>query len=256
MSQDHHHEASHFDRVDADAVCEQCGEVNPPETVFCKSCGNNLRDQRMARLNAQDAGSVMPSLIRPRRMLSGLLTVLGLLVVLWTGFNVTRIEQWMVAGMTERIEPATDPQGFWQGPSAALYDEMAAELDAQRVTLREIERVNAEPMTENTVAGRYILKRRRGEFALIMGQAIVRRVGPDLHFVAKAGRDAEIRGVATGTVEAGFTSELTAIRTQSGLVAAFGTARVDPLGIIEFSGQSLAGEEWFQGTAERIPAGS
>jgi len=38
--------------IEADAVCAQCGSANPEGTLICKTCGNNLRDQRMLRITA------------------------------------------------------------------------------------------------------------------------------------------------------------------------------------------------------------
>ncbi|MCX5757207.1 MAG: hypothetical protein NTU83_01615, partial [Candidatus Hydrogenedentes bacterium] len=42
-----------IERIDADAVCEKCGTVNPEETLLCKTCGNNLRDQRLHRVQSE-----------------------------------------------------------------------------------------------------------------------------------------------------------------------------------------------------------
>ena len=47
--QDHH---EHVEHLDADAVCEACDTVNPEGTLLCKTCGNNLRDQRARRMKA------------------------------------------------------------------------------------------------------------------------------------------------------------------------------------------------------------
>ena len=38
--------------IEADAVCAQCGSANPEGTLICKTCGNNLRDQRLMRIAA------------------------------------------------------------------------------------------------------------------------------------------------------------------------------------------------------------
>ena len=50
-SHDHHEAVEH---LDADAVCEPCGNVNPEGTLLCKTCGNNLRDM----IQAIEAGQV------------------------------------------------------------------------------------------------------------------------------------------------------------------------------------------------------
>jgi hypothetical protein len=77
-----------FEYIDADAVCEQCSTVNPAGTLLCKTCGNNLRDQRMRRLAADEGMEAVHASDRPIRMLTGLLVVLGLLAILWAAINV------------------------------------------------------------------------------------------------------------------------------------------------------------------------
>ena len=56
MSDEHHQHLPEGERLDADAVCGSCGTVNPEDTLLCKSCGNNLRDQRQTRIAVDGPG--------------------------------------------------------------------------------------------------------------------------------------------------------------------------------------------------------
>ncbi|HOJ68818.1 MAG TPA: hypothetical protein PLH06_08470, partial [Candidatus Hydrogenedentes bacterium] len=78
--------------LDADAVCAQCGMVNPEGTLLCKNCGNNLRDQRMLRLQADEALQGRETAAEQRNtFLRNALGVLGVLVLLYLGLNASSL---------------------------------------------------------------------------------------------------------------------------------------------------------------------
>ena len=81
MDLQNQNEASEYGPIDADTVCEKCATVNPEETLLCKSCGNNLRDQRierMARGGAIELGDVGESKFR---ILTGVLITIGFVLI-------------------------------------------------------------------------------------------------------------------------------------------------------------------------------
>lgn len=220
--------AEHSDlHIDADAVCEQCSTVNPPGTLLCKMCGNNLRDQRTRRLSGE--GPVIPveESIRPRRVLSGLLIVFGLLVVLWVAFNVSTIEAMLTEGF-EESSSTTDPESFWTTSAAATYEELAKELKEHPVSPSEAEMALTQYQLTSGFDGRYVLKRSEEPFAPVIGQAIVRTQGDIVFFVATVTPDYEIRGEARLTSPAQLDAELVGIKTGDEYLEGYGIAQVSP----------------------------
>jgi len=186
-------DAEHSD-VDADVVCEQCNTVNEPGTLICRQCGNNLRDQRHLRLAMQEEDAAGP---RPIRMLGGLLSALGLLVILWVTLNVGDIENWLVG-----VQAETDRVGaqFWTGPRSANFDAMASDLAQLRATPPTADSITAAqstPVPEDTYEGVYILAYQDANIDTAMGYAKVRRANDELQFVALLNRGDEIRGTAS-----------------------------------------------------------
>lgn len=189
-------------RLDADAFCMVCSSVNPEGTLICKTCGNNLRDQKARRV-AGTAGGEGELLLEPERTawLPKALVVIGILVVIWTAWNLQDIENWLVGAQ------AADLQGgqiYWEGSNSAIFDEMAQQLEADPLTAAEKKQAR-DDLQENPQAvpapgsydGHYVLVRTGGipgEF----GEAIVRQVDDErILFVARLNRGrAELRGEA------------------------------------------------------------
>lgn len=184
-----------FERIDADAVCESCGTVNPEETLLCKTCGNNLKEQRQRRIRTNQAAPP-PVSVRSVgiRALTGLLSVLGILLILFVVLNLSDIEAALVGAMSG----AGQTDSVWSGETGRILDEMALELNQYPSSNSDMIEAMSSALVEDSFNGRYVIVSpndlsRRG----IMGEAILRRIGDEVYFVAKPRLvDAQIRGVA------------------------------------------------------------
>lgn len=227
--------------VDADAVCAICGEVNPEGTLLCKQCGNNLRDQRAQRVAQGTSVEDMMS-EGGSRWLRGALTVLGILVVLWTTLNVGRIEDWLVSAQS-----VTGAERFWSGSDSAAYEALATEM--QRFPLSEDEKASAieSPVPGQGLDGHYVLVRKDAKTATIplggspyLGEAMVRTDQDDIMFVATLYRtDVEIRGFARFEREKmPVVRETAGIRIGRQFLIGSGIGQVPEQGRLECFGQS------------------
>jgi hypothetical protein len=139
-------------QLDADAVCVQCGTVHAEETLICKTCGNNLRDQRSVRLAAeQTMGGEQPGASKGRWVLQGL-ALFGIVVILLTAFNIDAISRWMV-------NPAMVDDDFvrsmWVGGESAVYEGLLEELRAAMPTQEAIAAAAANPRPITQMDGIY-----------------------------------------------------------------------------------------------------
>ena len=204
-----------FEQIDADAVCEQCSSVNPDATLICKTCGNNLRDQRMRRI-ATD-GDVVPQIdgISRFRVFTALLTTLGILIVFVTVLNISDIEAWLVSSqLSEDIGIFGE---VWTGPEAELYEELVRELRDNPVTKAEENEALSNPVIDTAYNGRYVLSRPdRLRGTVILGYANLRRRGDVIYFVARLNfQGMEVRGVAELGGEEGEEFRFNAMRSAS-----------------------------------------
>lgn len=188
------HVDRHHERLDADAVCERCGTVNPEDTLLCKSCGNNLRDQRMRRIaEGADFQAVAPRAFR-WSTLASLLTVLGLLLLVWTVWNLDAISQGLFSG----DETGETAEQLWVGPQHQVYDDLKAELAANPVSDADAERARTSPIPVTDFTGRFVITNPSivGTSRRI-GTGVARQEGGVVYFVATLELDgAEIRGEA------------------------------------------------------------
>ncbi len=182
----------HWDSIDADAVCARCGTVNPEGTLLCKTCGNNLRDQRARRVAE---GTTLEAESQPKSAwLARAVAVLGLLVLLWVALNVNNILQMLVSVEGRENVKA---RSYWQGNKAGLYEDLWRGLAEEPVTPAEIDAALAHPVSRSTFAGRYVLVDKNNPSpSNVLGTAIVSRHDEELHFLALLGEDAEVRGLA------------------------------------------------------------
>jgi hypothetical protein len=185
------HVEPHHERLDADAVCERCGTVSPEETLICKTCGNNLRDQRMRRIAAGGEPQVAgPRLLR-WSWLASALTLLGLLLLVWTVMNLEEISQSLFTGDAS----GNLAREFWEGPDAATYEGLLAELAANPVTEEETEKARASEVEVTDFSGRYVIVSNTAGPARVLGTGIAKREGDVLYFAAQLERGAgEVRG--------------------------------------------------------------
>lgn len=213
---DNFEEDPHAGGIDADAVCEKCSTVNPEETLLCKGCGNNLREQRAQRIATQTAeiefggeGGLHRSWLRKGFVLIGILLILCVII------NVGSIESWLVRKQTVS---AANPKVFWKGTSGDLYDGMLEKLRARSFSEEEIATAIENSSDYQFVAeGFYYLTEEGiedfgGRAARYRtGRALLSSDGDRAIFVALLGRGIEARGSAqVDAVTGKLTSDYTA----------------------------------------------
>ena len=114
----------HHEALDADAVCAQCSTINPEGTLICRKCGNNLRDQRAVRLQANEQLVIAPPM-QKRRIATALLTLMGFLLIFWTLLNLERITDGLINMNSPKAKMI---RSFWEGEDKDLYEELYDEL--------------------------------------------------------------------------------------------------------------------------------
>jgi len=253
-SHDHHEAVEH---LDADAVCEPCGNVNPEGTLLCKTCGNNLRDQRVRRMQAGGSVASAEPKVSIGNIARGVLILFGIGTVLWTAFNVSTIEAWLLSGV-QSVEAkggnTVSPETFWTGPDAARYSELSTALEENPLTMEEAAIVPP-GAPRPSLDGRYILKRTTESSVSPIGSAIVHSDGATCYFVAKLAGGTEIRGSAQRTSDTMLQAYNIGILDPDGTVMeAYGYAQVQPTGEIRCSG--LFGEYERPASIVAIPVSS
>jgi ribosomal protein L40E len=188
------------ERVDADAVCARCGAVNPEDTLLCKVCGNNLRDQRARRLAVEQPVEPPVDTVERRKWVSATLAVLGLLVVLWVMLNADNIARGLVGAI---VEDRTFTLGLWSGEKGEKLNELARALDAAAPALEQQMLAIREPLVIRGLDGVYVLAQESGNGGVRpVGTGIVRQEGDEYYFVGRT-EFMEYRG--TGRVnDSGF----------------------------------------------------
>lgn len=251
---EHVNEEPQFENVDADAVCEQCGTVNPDETLLCKSCGNNLRDQRTNRI-AQDTGTNTPAGATRIRIFTGVLTTLGILTVLLAAYSMPNIESWLV--QIQRGDFGEQTAQFWNGSESTIYDALLADLQANPTPRRRIDDAIKEPVDDVFYNGRYALVRPGTVFGnRIVAEVNVSRRGDRVYFVVEFKRaGAELRGYATleGEDQRPTVRDSAAVRIQGVEYPALGYAEKQVDGSLACYGQSFYDDSTHGVLAYRIP---
>jgi hypothetical protein len=231
------------ERLEADAVCAPCGSVNPEGSLICRTCGNNLRDQRLLRMSAdQQLESEGPPIERGR-FLVGALTVFGILLVFFTLWNIGGIEDWLV----DIQNPTTNyVAGLWEEPANEVFAGMLEELDATPLSRADGRAALSSPEAADDYEGIYVVGLVDDNFGAIpKGMASVRIEGDDVYFVATLGEEREVRGIgqlAGSSVSVGWESAGTddrgdfyavsgvAIRQADGSFACFGESEIAEVG--------------------------
>ncbi len=189
--------------IEADAVCNQCGTVNPEGTLICKKCGNNLRDQRQMRMAADHAlsGGEAVSVAVTQSHLRGALTLLGLLLVLWMALNMGRISSMWTSVPTENTSGVrAHPYTFWQGADTAKYEALEARLDAAYPTENSAEGARLNFSGVARMDGVFALFERPGTGLRFVGGAVVQMGNGKYHFVARLLDGTTLRGEALDVV--------------------------------------------------------
>ena len=181
------------DRLEVDAVCAECASVNPEGSLICRTCGNNLRDQRLLRMSAEQQPDLEGPPVERRRILAGALAVLGILLVFWTLANIGRIEGWLVAAHNPTSAYVAS---LWEEPDSEIFDSMLEELVATPLSRAEKQAALMSPEAGDQHDGIYVVGLVETAFGAVpKGMACVRVVGEDVYFVAALGDDRQVRGI-------------------------------------------------------------
>lgn len=238
--------------IQTDAICAVCGNVNPEGTMQCVSCGNNLAEQHRQRL-AQGGHQVFEdSVVTVRMMMSGAITVLGLLLVLFVALNLGRIENLMVEAQT-----TSGPVRLWNGKEAALYIDLFSQLAASLPSEEEVNAVLETPLPVTDIAGRYVLVTGT-EAPIRAGSAVLRRDGDMVYFVARVNQGGEVRGkfmMPAGAPSKNITVrwEDTGLQYQGAIYGCAGAAILHEDGAIECFGQTELDTNDYLFTAYKLP---
>lgn len=189
MNIDHLGEESHLEKLDADAVCIQCGTVNAEGTLLCKVCGNNLRDQRNRRLMSDQVLEMGPTGPKIRNWLSPIMFILAVGLILSTLYNQDLIVDWIMAA---EVGDQVSRNDLWRGPESETLDALASELADNMPTGETADAARLSPVLSPTLDGIYVLYAED----VFVGAANVFQDGEGLYFVAQLESGEELRGHA------------------------------------------------------------
>ena len=231
--QGHHH------ALDADAVCAACGTVNPEGTLLCKTCGNNLRDQRQARLSAETAEEVVGD--QPRHpFLSRLVVALALLVLIAVIVNLETV----VTALANVSVPTVDSgPGLYSGALGAELDGMALTVERSMPPRQSLQQVVDTATLRPELPGTYALYRNAGLSVQAVGTALVAEREEGLAFVARLYNGIEVRGLAQPQGATGWLADWdsTVAERDGELFSVAGVAQRTSEGRI--NGQGVRGDE-------------
>lgn len=238
--------------VDADAVCGVCGNVNPEGTLICRTCGNNLRDQKYRRQTTEQQ-LLEPEGLNVRQIVRGVGVVVGLLVILLTALNVNRIADAMVGAGA----PQDPLEALFQGPEDAAFAplvEQATALVAQAPA--DLSALAAAPLVGEGIAGNYVLAASDGFSGYTaVGVALVQQDESGTRFVALVG-ETQIRGQAQGQAGGAYQTswDQAAMRDAAGaLHGVAGVAVPQQDGSVECFGQTTLDDTNYSVLALRLP---
>ncbi len=258
MNQEPFAQPEYKEGLEADAVCGQCGNVNREGTLICKTCGNNLRDQRMLRLAADQMLEAEGEPMERSPFLARAVTILGLLIVLWLGINAGRIASLLTTAESYVPESTiyASPSAFWNDADSERFDKMHRDLMRQLPTESDAEsaRMSSAP-TANITSGRYALYERLGTGARFVGAAIVEIDGNECYYVAVVHPSIEVRGKANLLNEAFITNwDEAGVSFEDEFYAITGVALLQPDGSVSINGQSDVNSRRHQAFAYRLGA--
>ncbi len=242
--------------IDADAVCGGCGRVNPEGTLICKGCGNNLRDQRLLRLAADQKLTGEEEATKRRSRLGSVLTVVGILVVIWIGMNAGRIMGFSAPGSaTDSTGGAATtgpvhPAKFWASEKAG-YDALAAELKGQFPTESEAETARLNPPSNPAPNGYFALFEKVGTNERFVGAAHALLEDTKVRFVAAFTDGSEARGMAAlaDSSEISVDWDMSGVKRAGKCFAGAGSAAPQPDGSYQIVARSEAVSRAIQAVA-------
>jgi len=181
-------------KIDADAVCVQCGTVNPEGTLICRKCGNNLRDQRRLRLQAEEQLRVGEESLSTRKIVWGIIAFIGAIFIVIAGLNADSIMMWLVSSSSGFSFSTESP---WSGELGKQLSILERDLKAQIIASNQIYAAIQRPVNSENFEGVFIIAVRNvdGTFAPV-GKAIVKPTEDKYLFVALLDNEAQVRGFA------------------------------------------------------------
>lgn len=239
--------AFQVDKLDADAVCAQCSTVNAEGTLLCKVCGNNLRDQRNRRMQADQAMDLEHTGHRRRAVSSGILFVMAIGIIIATLVNQESIVEWLI---NVQSPPEPSLQQLWAGDFDAYFQPMLDEVDAAGMNAETAKAAMESSPQNPELPGLYVLFKDEN----FLGTANVRIEGQEVYFVARLLDDEEVRGVARAEVDNIILNQDSAaiMRRRGSLDSFTGVAIPKGDGMVECMGDNGVVRESFN--AYRVPA--
>lgn len=243
------HPAGH-ESLGADAVCAQCGTVNAEGVFICRVCGNNLRDQRAIRLQAEQQllEHVGEESAGGGVGLRGALGMVGILLILITMFNVDAISAWLVDIQNPRVDPL---RPLWSGVEAPAYDALIGPLRADPPGLDALAAARSVYTSGPLASGRYAVY----HDGLAVGAAALEVDGDVVRFGALLDAGAEVRG--QGRMLPGARMQVpwdsAAVQVGRALYSAAGAAVQQEDGVIECYGRSDWDENHYVFYLHRLP---
>lgn len=239
--------------LDADAVCELCGTVNPEGTFICRKCGNNLRDQKSRRL-ATEMQLLEPEGISGLQVFRGALVLFGMLLIGWVAINVNQITD-ALAGTGGANDPISS---LFDSSASTVFDAMLLEAQALNPTFEQMEAVRAASVPGTSIDGNYVLVHNDYYTGVnVVGSAVVRTDESGTRFVAALGPDLHIRGMARNQGQTALRADWheAAARDATGRIYAVTGVAVPQLdGSVECFGQSASDQTAnFEIVAYRLP---
>ena len=247
--------------IDADAVCGACGRINPEGTLICKGCGNNLRDQRLLRLSADQKLTGEEETAKRHSLLKSGLTVLGILLVIWVAINAGRIMGMVAPGSVTdstgeaRNSPPVRPAAFWEADKAS-FEKMAEDLKGHFPTENDAETARLNPPSTAAPNGYFALFEKVGTTERFVGAAFAAPENERVRFVAAFNNGAEARGLATLAESSVVTVDwhMSGVQREGKYFAGAGSAVPQPDGAYQIIARSEAAPEVFQAVAYPISA--
>jgi len=239
--------------VDADAVCEVCNTVNTDGTLLCHNCGNNLRDQKLRRLQQEIPADVSdgPSI---QNIVRGIVGVVGLLAVLIVAFASDDIAGAYVGGGGE----AADYSRLFSAPGAADFATLEQAAGSVLASNELVASALANPPAPGYVDGIYVITSAPDGVVppQVLGTGAAMDDGSRILFLAKLNGNIEIRGVAYRQGSRAFLSDWdqVAVRMPNGdIVGATGAAVTQQDGSLECNGLYDLDEFSYDAVAYQIP---
>ncbi len=180
-------------KIDADAVCVQCGTVNPEGTLICRKCGNNLRDQRRLRLQAEEQLRMGEELPSTRKIVLGIIALIGAILIVIAGLNADSIMMWLVSSGDFSFSTGSP----WSGDLGRELSIMEKDLKAQIIASNQIYAAIQRPINSEIFEGVFVVAVRNIEGNFVpVGKALVKPTGDKYLFVALLDNGSQVRGSA------------------------------------------------------------